>query len=264
MNDEPIELEGEVAVPAKEVTPSLADEQPGDSASVVSPKPLYPWWQSTPAILGIALAVFSLGLYGIWIYTQPAEKDRQQNMQDIASPEPTVEPQPSAQEPAPTQIPSPSASPKPSSSPKPSVSPTPIPSPSPSPVQKANLYYDNVDCFYPKQGGGIATINNSTFTAGNVPSTVTCSYLIQNSETTRTGDIVIRMSVDGKKVYEQTFAPLNKGNWPNSEYLGKSEFVLLDPAVGLHTVTVEMNPDKTFPETNHNDNTFTGRYSVTN
>lgn len=149
----------------------------------------------------------------------------------------------------------------------PMVTPSPSPSSKPSPTPpQSNLYYQNVSCTYadqPTGSGWTSTdINNKAFYQSKTPTNVICGFLVQNSETTPTGEIEYTISVDNVVVERLKHPPLQKGKWPESDFITQSYSVLLPNTIGLHDIVITFNPGRTFAETSHDDNVYRARYSV--
>ncbi|MDQ3008718.1 MAG: hypothetical protein M3Q81_03905 [bacterium] len=252
----PVEVE-----PVNQTTPPLLDSSVAEAP--VTKTPFYKHQNFAIYAVVAVLLLLSVGVFAYSFTTSSSDE------QALASPNPittaTHTPTPSV---VASSLPVAFTSPSPSTSPKATASPTvsPTPAASPASVLAANLYYQTVTCDYPEQPGSngspMVPLHNKVFTTSNVPDNTSCAFIIQNSESTKTGEIEYVIKVDGTVVERVTAGALAKGNWPNSDYLTKTHAVLLPKTVGLHQVEIVMNPDKKFSETNFNDNTYLARYTV--
>ncbi len=157
-------------------------------------------------------------------------------------------------------------------SPKVTPSPTsssPKPSPSPSTGPLANLYFHKVACVVTNPSQGTSTedqmhVSGKTYTKDAAPTTIQCNLIFQNSENVETGNITFDVLYDGRTIKRENVGTLKKGNHPVSEFKDYG-VTITDPSkdAGEHTVQVRINPDKTFAESNFNDNTYTAKYTIT-
>lgn len=158
-------------------------------------------------------------------------------------------------EPTATKKVTPSTTPKASSTPGPTSNPTNTPGPTSTPTKLANILFQSVNCV----ASGSAEkkkINDMTFTTTEVPTTSTCEIEFKNTEDVETGDITYTVSSDSdqKKV---TVGKLKK-----DETKKVTEVVDLKKNTGSHYIKVLLNPDKTFSETNYDDNSYQANYIV--
>ncbi|PWU22946.1 hypothetical protein C5B42_04755 [Candidatus Cerribacteria bacterium 'Amazon FNV 2010 28 9'] len=168
----------------------------------------------------------------------------------ISSPSPTV-----------TPTPSPSFSPTPKPTPRPSVKASPTPFSSPISLL-TNVRFKRVLCQYPdasQQNLLITLSQNQQFEEGS-PSIIDCDLTIENTTTVPTEDTFYSITQDGALLKKESIGILAQGIYlPNNSFI---QNVTPKQDVGTHTVTITVNPDKLYPESNWDDNSYTFTYQI--